>query len=310
MFSSQKISERLRETLRFFQPKPPTLFIRLWQAFNGYVPFAFIALWVSFARFDSAFLVHAQEGSTDPFNLFFIIGSFTTCFPIYHLATGRKDYVRVSESVISAAVALENQVNHKQMQHMTKTTRLTRKLIGSYVFETFTNIFMAFALWYYSAGAQKSFFPFGPLYFQLEHFVELFIIHMGISSGAAMLLYHVEISICLACMYNVVGELFLEVCTRESLNELIRIHQLLLHASKILQQTFSIQWFAVLFTYLLTITVSTYITVWSLSLVTWLWFSSRPVCSCLCAEFVLWVRWSLCRVTISLMRCTGMTGWT
>jgi len=203
-------------------------------------------------------LIRDADVQDDSTSLFFIIGIFALSFPIFHVATGRKGYVRVSESFIAAAEALEEEVNPKQLQKMMKLTRFSKGIFVFYIIEAIVDIVMCTLLWYSTPGLQLAFLPVNVAFIRRISFIEAVLITMGLISGVSIVAFHLEISICTTYMYNIVGELFQEASNQESVYKVIKIHQQLLHASKIFQQVFTTQWFSILIAALSVIIVSTY----------------------------------------------------
>ena len=165
----------------------------------------------------------------------------------------------MSESAIAAAEALEKQVNINQMRKMMIIARLCKKVYLFYTAEVVVDVFMVTALWSASSGLKLSFLSADSFWFQCIHLVELFAISMAIISGVSLIAFHVELCLCLTCMFDMLRELFHDVSTRESVNESIRIHQLLLTASELLRRAFTVPWFFFLINNLSVIIVSTYI---------------------------------------------------
>jgi len=265
MLPPQKISERLRETQKFYEPKPPTLLIRLWHVINGSALAAVMILFASLSRLVASFTSADRNTESDPLSSCFISGFFFVSFPTYHLSTARKDYVRVSESLIIAAEALEKEARPEHMLKMMKVTRLSRKLIAAYLGEAVSAVTMIIAMWIHSNASPMPFLGKESVYYQLVCCAELVVvIPMGMFAVVSFAMFHLEVTLCMTCMYDILGKLLRMVSTRERVHELIRIHQLLLNASKIFRDVFSAQWFGLLFN-LITIMIIATFTVIALS---------------------------------------------
>jgi len=198
----------------------------------------------------------------------------------------------VSESAMAAAQALERQVNQKQMQKIIKLTLNSRIL----VLLLFVDICLGPVMYWvlpllrHAHLAPMPFIPDGPIYFWSMYLVQSVVLTMGPLAAFSFLAYHLELTLCLSCMNNILGERFQKVSTQEIVKELIRIHQLLLNSSKKFEQLFSQVWFWVLFSILSMLIVNTYLIisvsfqVFLLSFIaTFFFFLSEP---CILGEMV------------------------
>jgi len=225
---------------------------------NGSVVAAVVMLFASFSRLASSLLTYDRNEEKEPLSFFFIIGFFTVSLSTFHLSTSREDYLRVSESLILAAEALEKQASSWHMRKMMNLTQLSRILIAAYIGEAVCAISITLVLWIPSEEIPMAFLCKDSVYCQLVWCVELITIPLGMTSVLSFVVFHLEVTLCMTCMYDILGELFRTVPTRETAYELIRIHQLLLNASKIFRDAFSTQWFGLLSNFLTIMIVSTF----------------------------------------------------
>jgi len=224
---------------------------------NGSFLAALTLLIAALARL-SARLFYDIEGEADPLTLSFIVGYFTISFPMIQVSSGRRDYVRLSNSVIVAAEALEAQVNEQQMKRMLTLTRLCRKLIALYFTVICCDIVMDEVLWFYSTLDQMSMLPLYLIYYRRICYVELICMPMGVFAILSLIVFHLEVGLCLIHMYKVLGELIENISTREGVYELVRIHQLLLAASYIYERVFSSAWSSIICNFVALAIVFTY----------------------------------------------------
>ena len=171
MFPEQVISERLRETQRFYQSEPPTIFNRIWHIMSGSgsipVALALISLFISILRFIDFFYFGINIGA-NPVGILFMTGHFTVVFPLVHAANARGDYASVSESFIATARALEKRVNKsegdeklKRMKTMMKITRLSRIPIAILIIESLADLVMILICIFVQSSCRKfTLFPF------------------------------------------------------------------------------------------------------------------------------------------------------
>ena len=251
------MSERLQETQRFYEPKPRTLFIRLWHIMNGSVFVAGIALCISLSSFVARIFYDIKDHSS----LYFGIGFVSVIFAMVHVNEKRESYVDVSESAIAAALALEMRLNHKQMQKMMKSTRTSRILISLVFVDTCLGpvFYSALPLWRHTHLAPMPFLPDIPFYFWSMYLVQSVVLTVGPIAAFSLLAFHLEVSLCLTCMNKILDERFQKVSTQEIVKELIQIHQLLLNASKKFEQLSSTVWFWAMMSLLFMLIVNTYI---------------------------------------------------
>jgi len=231
--------------------------MQLWHILNGSKLAAALSLFMAISGCASLYF------KMDHFSLLFSIGFYTLVASLLHLSSSREKYMLVLHTLIEAAQDLETHVNHRQMRKMMKFTRALRILLAFHFVELCFHIVMVcgIPLLRRTLGAPMPFLPVDPMYFWSSFVIESIVATMGILAFSSAFGFIIEVSLCLTCLFDILGECFREVTNCETVPSLIRIHQLLLDASTTFKNTvpdicFNIVWNALFMTIIVTYVVT------------------------------------------------------
>jgi len=221
------MSERLEEARKVLDPAQKSRLVRIYQALHGNIAFATLQNIYTVIAIVATYLGKDSIDNDEVFrNAYIIIAYMTTNSSIRFWGSHRKEAEQVVGEMRSISQVLEEWSTKAELDKLTKASNKAKLLADAYHLNACT-IIVFYAIntsVTHTLSLSIPILPDTELVFWVLEVFEMIVLIVMLTANAAMLVYHLRVSICMAGLLENISEQFLSVKNVEHLNKLIEKH--------------------------------------------------------------------------------------